>query len=66
MIKDLTPRETVKRLDEFIIGQSEAKKAVAIALRNRARRLALGEDPIREEIHPKNIIMIGPTRCWEN
>ena len=61
MIEDLTPEETVKKLDEFIIGQSDAKKAVAIALRNRARRLALGEDPIREEIHPKNIIMIGPT-----
>ena len=61
MIKDLTPKESVKKLDEFIIGQSDAKKAVAIALRNRARRLALREDPIKDEIYPKNIIMIGPT-----
>ncbi len=57
----LTPAEIVTYLDQFIIGQKEAKKAVAIALRNRSRRLALGEDPLREEIHPKNIIMMGPT-----
>lgn len=61
MLIDRKPAETVRLLDEFIIGQSEAKKAVAIALRNRERRLALGEHPLREEIHPKNIIMIGPT-----
>ncbi len=61
MIEGLTPKQTVKKLDEFIIGQADAKKAVAIALRNRARRMALGDDPIRNEIHPKNIVMIGPT-----
>ncbi|MCB1146147.1 MAG: ATP-dependent protease ATPase subunit HslU, partial [Leptospiraceae bacterium] len=53
--------EIVAKLDEFIIGQKDAKKAVAIALRNRSRRQSLGEDPLREEIHPKNIILIGPT-----
>ncbi|MCS6985783.1 MAG: ATP-dependent protease ATPase subunit HslU [Leptospiraceae bacterium] len=56
-----TPKEIVAYLDEFIIGQQEAKRAVAIALRNRMRRLELGDDPLKEEIHPKNIIMIGPT-----
>lgn len=61
MIEGLTPKEIAGKLDEFIIGQADAKKAVSIALRNRARRRALGEDPLREEIHPKNIIMIGPT-----
>ncbi|MCB1190330.1 MAG: ATP-dependent protease ATPase subunit HslU [Leptospiraceae bacterium] len=57
---DLTPREIVSHLDEHIIGQVKAKKAVAIALRNRTRRRKL-ETEIREEIYPKNIIMIGPT-----
>jgi len=61
MLSELKPVEIVKHLDGFIIGQSDAKKAVAIALRNRERRLALGEHPLRDEIHPKNIIMIGPT-----
>ena len=56
----LTPREIVSELDRFIIGQKDAKRAVAVALRNRWRRLQLGED-IREEILPKNILMIGPT-----
>ncbi|MEM7183711.1 MAG: ATP-dependent protease ATPase subunit HslU [Spirochaetota bacterium] len=57
---DLTPREIVGKLDEHIIGQRNAKKAVAIAIRNRIRRRKL-EPSLREEIYPKNIIMIGPT-----
>lgn len=61
MLSDRKPADIVRYLDEFIIGQTEAKKAVAVALRNRERRLSLGEHPLREEIHPKNIIMIGPT-----
>jgi ATP-dependent HslUV protease ATP-binding subunit HslU len=61
MLSQWIPAEIVRHLDSFIIGQGDAKKAVAIALRNRERRLALGEHPLREEIHPKNIIMIGPT-----
>jgi len=57
---ELTPREIVRELDRFIIGQDEAKRAVAVALRNRYRRSQLPED-IREEVTPKNILMIGPT-----
>ncbi len=57
---DLTPREIVSELDRFIIGQKEAKRAVAVALRNRWRRKRLGDD-LREEVYPKNILMIGPT-----
>ena len=56
----LTPREIVRELDRYIIGQDEAKRAVAVALRNRFRRAQLPED-IREEVTPKNILMIGPT-----
>jgi ATP-dependent HslUV protease ATP-binding subunit HslU len=59
---DLSPREIVSELDRFIIGQKEAKRAVAIALRNRWRRLRL-EGVMREEVLPKNILMIGPTGC---
>ena len=55
-----SPRETVSELDRFIIGQKDAKRAVAIALRNRWRRLQL-DDSLREEVMPKNILMIGPT-----
>ncbi len=58
--KDLTPREIVAELDKYIVGQSRAKKLVAIALRNRWRRLQI-KDPLKEEIYPKNILMIGPT-----
>ncbi len=57
---DLTPREIVAELDKYIIGQDKAKKAVAIALRNRMRRQRLPEE-LRDEVAPKNIIMIGPT-----
>ncbi|WP_002024544.1 ATP-dependent protease ATPase subunit HslU, partial [Leptospira interrogans] len=58
--EELTPREIVAKLDEHIISQKNAKKAVAIALRNRTRRKKLDPE-MREEIYPKNIIMIGPT-----
>ena len=57
---EFTPKQIVNELDRFIIGQDEAKKAVAIALRNRYRRSMLPEE-LREEITPKNIIMKGPT-----
>jgi ATP-dependent HslUV protease ATP-binding subunit HslU len=56
----LTPREIVSELDRFIIGQGDAKRAVAVALRNRWRRKQLADD-IRDEVYPKNILMIGPT-----
>src|SRR5947207_13682366 len=56
----LTPNEIVRELDKYIVGQGAAKRAVAIALRNRWRRQQLSPD-LRDEIAPKNIIMIGPT-----
>ncbi|WP_347267056.1 ATP-dependent protease ATPase subunit HslU [Paracoccus sp. (in: a-proteobacteria)] len=59
-MSDLTPREIVSELDRFIIGQREAKRAVAVALRNRWRRRQLADD-LRDEVYPKNILMIGPT-----
>ena len=59
---NLSPRETVSELDRFIVGQNDAKRAVAIALRNRWRRQQLPED-LRAEVLPKNILMIGPTGC---
>jgi len=59
-LESLTPRLIVEELDKYIIGQNKAKRAVAIALRNRTRRLKLPED-VRDEIAPKNILMIGPT-----
>src|SRR5271170_1275778 len=58
----MSPREIVSELDRFIVGQTDAKRAVAIALRNRWRRAQLPEG-IREEVVPKNILMIGPTGC---
>ncbi|TMV53456.1 AAA family ATPase, partial [Thioclava sp. BHET1] len=57
---NLTPREIVSELDRFIIGQKEAKRAVAVALRSRWRRRQLASD-LRDEVYPKNILMIGPT-----
>lgn len=57
---NLTPREIVSELDRFIIGQNDAKRAVAVALRNRWRRRQLPDD-LRDEVYPKNILMIGPT-----
>ncbi|HEK25021.1 MAG TPA: AAA family ATPase, partial [Hydrogenobaculum sp.] len=60
LLKNLTPKEIVNYLDQYIIGQQEAKKQVAIALRNRWRRQKLPPH-IRDEVSPKNILMIGPT-----
>ncbi|MFG6115127.1 HslU--HslV peptidase ATPase subunit [Halobacillus sp. MO56] len=57
---ELTPRQIVERLDQYIVGQKDAKKSVAVALRNRYRRMQL-DDYLRDEIVPKNILMIGPT-----
>ena len=59
-MSQMTPREIVQELDKHIVGQTDAKRAVAIALRNRWRRAQI-EDPMRGEITPKNILMIGPT-----
>ena len=59
---DFSPREIVSELDRFIVGQNDAKRAVAIALRNRWRRLQL-TGAMRGEVLPKNILMIGPTGC---
>jgi len=59
-VTDLTPREIVSELDRHIVGQNDAKRAVAVALRNRWRRKQLTDD-LRDEVYPKNILMIGPT-----
>ena len=59
-VEDLTPKEIVAELDRYIVSQDAAKRAVAVALRNRWRRQQL-EPELREEVAPKNIIMIGPT-----
>ena len=58
--REFTPREIVAELDKYIVGQKKAKRAVAVALRNRIRRLKLDPE-VREDIAPKNILMIGPT-----
>src|SRR5437588_12450636 len=60
LLDELTPREIVRELDKHVVGQADAKRAVAIALRNRIRRQKLPPE-MAEEIAPKNIIMIGPT-----
>src|SRR5665213_3333528 len=57
---EFTPREIVSELDRFVVGHAEAKRAVAVALRNRWRRRRISED-LRDEVTPKNILMIGPT-----
>lgn len=62
MPNDMVPRQTVEELDKFIVGQTDAKKAVAIALRNRWRRHHIPKE-MRDEVFPKNILMIGPTGC---
>ena len=59
---NMTPKEIVAELDKYIIGQESAKKSVAVALRNRYRRNMLSPE-MKEEITPKNILMIGPTGC---
>ena len=59
----LTPKVIKEELDRYVIGQDEAKKAVAIALRNRWRRLNIKDESLRDDIIPKNILMIGPTGC---
>src|SRR5512136_397940 len=59
-MENFTPREIVSELDKYIVGQKDAKRSVAIALRNRWRRQQIPQ-PLRDEIAPKNIIMIGPT-----
>src|SRR5205823_13463455 len=59
-LDELTPRQIVTELDKYVVGQTKAKRCVAVALRNRMRRQKLSEE-LAEEILPKNIIMIGPT-----
>ncbi|MCH8982098.1 AAA family ATPase, partial [candidate division KSB1 bacterium] len=59
-LKELTPKQIVEALDKYVIGQDNAKKSVAIALRNRWRRQQVPEE-LRDEIYPNNIILIGPT-----
>ena len=61
--QDLTPSQIVSELDKYIVGQTAAKRAVAIALRNRLRRQRVPE-AMRDDITPKNIMMIGPTGRW--
>ena len=60
LLSSLSPREIVSELDRFVVGQNKAKKAVAVALRNRLRRQAL-KGEMKNEVLPKNILMIGPT-----
>ena len=60
LVSSLSPREIVSELDRYVVGQDKAKKAVAIALRNRWRRQAL-KGEMKDEVLPKNILMIGPT-----
>ena len=59
-LDELTPREIVRELDKYVVGQADAKRAVAVALRNRVRRQKLDPE-MAEDVMPKNILMIGPT-----
>ncbi len=59
-MKNFSPRQIVAELDRYIVGQKQAKRAVAVAMRNRERRLKL-DDEMQEEVKPKNLLMIGPT-----
>ena len=61
--QNLTPSVIKEELDRYVVGQDDAKKAVAIALRNRWRRLNIKDENLRDDIIPKNILMIGPTGC---
>ncbi|MBW7858619.1 MAG: AAA family ATPase, partial [Leptonema sp. (in: Bacteria)] len=63
MLEEMTPRQIVEELDRHIVGQSAAKKSVSLAIRNRMRRQKIKDTALQEEIHPRNIIMIGPTGC---
>ena len=60
-VEELTPKRVVEELNRFIIGQDEAKKAVAVALRNRWRRSKIEDEFLKKEITPRNILMSGPT-----
>jgi ATP-dependent HslUV protease ATP-binding subunit HslU len=60
LTNDMTPKEIVNYLNKHIVGQIDAKRAIAIAMRNRWRRMQL-ESPLKDEVMPKNILMIGPT-----
>ena len=62
-VETMTPTQIVGELDKYIVGQRDAKKAVAIAIRNRVRRQRVEDAFLQEEIYPKNIVMIGPTGC---
>ncbi|MCB1171622.1 MAG: AAA family ATPase, partial [Leptospiraceae bacterium] len=62
-VETMTPSQIVAELDKYIVGQTDAKKAVAIAIRNRVRRQRVEDAFLQEEIYPKNIVMIGPTGC---
>ena len=62
-VETMTPTQIVSELDKYIVGQRDAKKAVAIAIRNRVRRQRVEDSFLQEEIYPKNIVMIGPTGC---
>ena len=65
LVSSLSPREIVSELDRFVVGQNKAKRAVAVALRNRWRRQAL-KGEMKNEVLTKNILMIGPNWCWKN